>query len=199
MRGSMVGAILVALVALGLTTTAARAQARYSITCPEGRVLTGIRGWQGWWMDGIQGVCANVSSSGAIISSDVSLTSRAGGTGTGGSTRSEYRCPSGKVLTGWKGTKGSYVNTMHRIQCQPFDAGTRRAVSSPTEHNAFSYKSGDAISGSCSSGEVGRGFTGYAGLFLDSTRLSCGYAISSTSSGSSGSSLKRPPITKLPR
>ncbi len=162
--------------------------ADYTISCSSDRALIGIRGWQGWWMDGIQGICARIDGNGSLISGDIILTSRAGGTGIGGSKRSDHACPSGYVLTGWKGTRGSYVNTIHTLVCKRFDAGTRSATGSATERNAFEQKPGTAVSGACTDSKYGTAFAGAAGIYLDSATLVCGIPALPTG----GSGAKRP-------
>lgn len=52
---------------------------RYEFNCPvAGQVMVGIEGWQGWWMDGIRTICANVDVTSGAIGGNVRMTPVAG-------------------------------------------------------------------------------------------------------------------------
>lgn len=192
---TLIRVLVVIAATVGLTGSSAPAPAAdYTISCSSDRALIGIRGWQGWWMDGIQGICAKIDGSGALISSDINRTTRAGGTGIGGSKQSDHACPTGYVLTGWKGTRGSYINTIHTLVCKRFDRSTRSATGSATERTAFERKSGTAVSGSCPDSKYGTAFAGAAGIYLDSATLVCG----TPALPRGGSPSKQPKQTMLP-
>jgi hypothetical protein len=160
---------------ISATTVTALGQTPYSYNCASDRVLIGVRGWQGMWMDGAQAICAKIRSDGTINSSDVVYTTRAGGTGGWGTTSGTYRCPSGQVLTGFVGGRGSYVNTIRTLDCQPFDAGRRISVDPIGFVTAFAQKSGTYLTDLCQYGMVARGISGKAGIYLDTFGLECGY------------------------
>src|SRR5690606_12452010 len=76
--------------------------------------------WQGWWMDGVRAVCSPVNVTTGQISTSTSRTAVAG---TAKGTTIPPRCPPGTVLTGYTGSKGTYVNTIHSLRCSPVEAG----------------------------------------------------------------------------
>jgi hypothetical protein len=148
------------------------AAASYSYDCPSGRVLIGIGGRQGSWMDAAWGICGRIRSNGTINSGDRVTTTRAGGTGgrTGGAV-----CPSGQVLVGFTGAANSYVNSIRTITCSTWDATNRIANNAVYGHNAFSSRSGFYIQTLCKYGMTASGIQGNAGSYLDTFSVKCAY------------------------
>ncbi|MFN2384323.1 MAG: hypothetical protein ABR559_08695, partial [Gemmatimonadota bacterium] len=89
--------VLVAIASLLAPTDSARAQGTpFELKCPSGTVLVGVHGRRGFWMDGIGPRCARLNADGTL-----GTVSNAGYRGGTSGTIGSYRCPAGKVMTGF--------------------------------------------------------------------------------------------------
>lgn len=171
------GKLAVASVAVGLAASAlapspVSAQGSpYTKSCPSGSALVGLDGWQGWWMDGVRAVCQPVNvTTGAV--SGTRWSSSVAGTAKGSTLQA--RCPAGHVLTGFTGSRGNYVTTIHSIRCSPIGAGGM-AESNGVWVNAFPKKSssGTFLANDCSGGRVATGINGRAATYVDYFNIGC--------------------------
>lgn len=160
----------------GPAEAAAAQAAFFELKCnANDEVLVGIRGRQGWWMDGIAARCRSLGSNGAL-GDRVRTTAYRGGSG---GTQKTYDCGRQEVMVGYSGTRGDngYVQSVHEIICAPWDASTRTAGTPTRARSAFERKPGSWIAGSCFQGRVGTGLHGRAGTYLDAlSGMFCGYA-----------------------
>ena len=165
---------------LGLTPSAAGPEAAVeTIPCPNGSVLIGFTGWQGRWMEGIEGHCARIGADGRIDPAAPVSTARAGGIGHAAQTTSRtVLCGGRKVVTGFAGEKDRHVWDIHAIQCTDFEPARRVAAGAPVWRPAFSHRSqGRALAQFCLDGRVAFGMTVETGSgALDHFNLSCGFA-----------------------
>lgn len=153
------------------------------IPCPAGRVLVGFTGWQGRWMEGIQGECARIGAAGTIDSADLVNTSRVGRTDA--STQMTPRtvtCGGRKVVIGFAGERSEHVWDIHGIQCADFDPARRAAVGTPVWLPAFTHRNqGSALVQFCLDGRVAVGMTVETGSgHLDHFNLICQFVAGAT-------------------
>jgi hypothetical protein len=180
------------LLSLMLWSAEAEAQGtEYSLPCGANRALVGIRGRQGWWMDGIQGRCRTINADGTL-GGTVSSTSYRGG--SGGTLRT-FQCSPAEVMVGYSGSLGSngYVLHVHEVICAPWQPSTRTAGTPTRTISAFPKKSGSGqwIAGSCFQGKIATSLRVRAGQYLDRLLdMSCNYA--------AGATLPTPPATRPP-
>lgn len=171
------------LLSLLLWSAEAKAQGtEQSLPCPPGSVLVGIRGRQGWWMDGIQGRCRTINANGTL-SATVTPTIYRGG--NGGTLSPPYDCRAGEVMVGYSGSLGSngYVRYVHEVICAPWQSSTRTAGTPTRTVSAFEKKSGSGkwIADSCFQGKVGTRLRVRAGHYLDRLLdIGCSYAAGAT-------------------
>ena len=148
----------------------------FSLSCKNDEVLAGIRGRQGWWMDGIAARCRKVNANGELASS-VRTTAYRGG--NGGTLRT-FDCTRSEVMVGYTGAVGNngYMLHVNQIICAPWNPATRTAGAPTRARSAFERKGGADRSavGSCFQGQVGSGLRGRAGTYLDRlTGIDCRY------------------------
>lgn len=153
----------------------------FNLSCRANEVLAGIRGRQGWWMDGIAARCRTVQSDGTL-SSAIRTTAYRGG--NGGTLRT-FDCSRNEVMVGYSGSQGSngYVRYVHEVICAPWQVATKTAGTPHRTINAFERKSGSGrwFADSCFEGRVGTRLRGRAGMYLDRlTDLGCSYALGAT-------------------
>ena len=158
--------------ALGLLLSgwpgAAAAQGtEFNLSCRDGEVLVGIRGVQGWWMEGIGPRCRSVRPNGELARSARDAGYRGGGDGT----LQTFDCRPGEVMVGYAGSQGDngYVLYVHEVTCAPWQPAARTAGTPRTTVAAFEKKGGPGhrIGDSCSRGTVGTRLRGRAGMYLD--------------------------------
>lgn len=170
------------LLSLMLWSAAAGAQGtEYSLPCGVNRVLVGIRGRQGWWMDGIQGRCRTINANGTL-GGTVNSTSYRGG--SGGTLRT-FQCSPAEVMVGYSGSQGSngYVLHVHEVICAPWQPTTRTAGTPTRTISAFPKKSGSGkwMADSCFQGRIGTRLRVRAGQYLDRLLdMGCNYAAGAT-------------------
>lgn len=150
--------------------------AAFSLSCNNDEVLAGIRGRQGWWMDGIAARCRKVNANGELASS-VRTTAYRGGNG---GTQRTFDCTRHEVMVGYSAVLGSngYISYVREVICAPWNATTRTAGTPTRARAAFEKKGsgGQFLAGSCFQGQVGSALKGRAGLYLDRlTGIDCRY------------------------
>lgn len=173
----ILGALAAALGLLFWPADSATAQGTaFTLSCNNDEVLVGIRGRQGWWMDGIAGRCRKVNANGELASS-VRTTAYRGGNG---GTQRTFDCTRHEVMVGYSAVLGSngYISYVREIICAPWDPATRTAGTPTRALAAFESKGGGGqfLAGSCFQGRVGSGLRGRAGVYLDRlTDIDCRY------------------------
>ncbi len=130
----------------------------YSLRCPGGQALVGLKVRAGWFIDQIRGICAVADGSG-------SETQSAGGEGGSLAT---LRCNDGRVVTGVRGRSGAYVDSL-RIECS-------------VQGGQGDPRTTDAVGGSggaefgpmrCPRDRIAIGLRGRASAYVDSLQLLC--------------------------
>lgn len=165
-----------ALLHLSWPGEAAAQGTEFNLSCEDDEVLVGIRGRQGWWMDGIAARCRGVRSDGELGSS-VRTTAWRGGNG---GTQQTFDCGRHEVMVGYSGSQGNngYVLYVHEVICAPWEPDTKTAGTPTRTVRAFDKKSGSGhwIAESCFQGRVGTRLRGRAGMYLDRlTDIGCSY------------------------
>ena len=156
-----------------------------TIPCPAGSIVVGFTGWQGRWMEDIQGVCARIGADGMIDSADLVHSSRAGGTNISPRTMPRtVTCGRGRVVIGFAGERSEHVWDIHGIQCTDFNPARRAAVGTPVWLQAFTHRNqGSALAQFCLDGRVAVGMTVETGSgHLDHFNLICQFAPGATGS-----------------
>lgn len=132
----------------------------FSLSCPGGLALVGIKGKAGALIDRVQAICGTVEGS-------AQTTTSAGGPG---GTDFERKCPVGKVVVGLGGRAGAYVDSLD-VQCDFPPNGTRRIVEVfPRAGGPFGAVFGPVF---CPNDRVGVGLQGRASWFVDRIQLQC--------------------------
>lgn len=153
---------------LAIWPGAAAAQgAEFNLSCRDGEVLVGIRGIQGWWMDGIGPRCRAVLPNGELARS----VRDAGYEGRDDGTLQTFDCRPGEVMVGYGGSQGDngYVLYVDEVICAPWRAATRTAGTPTRTVPAFQKNDapGHRIADSCARGTAGTRLRGRAGMYLD--------------------------------
>jgi len=118
--GAVLGGLAMCAVLLGVPPERAEAQDKpafksdtvggpggthFEFSCGTGKVLVGVKGRAGMWLDNISFKCATVS--GATLGA---VTTSGSFGGTGGTKSYDLQCPSGHVVKGLSIYRGSYVH-----------------------------------------------------------------------------------------
>ena len=148
----------------------------FTLDCPSGRVLVGIKGRAHAWMDGIQGVCVKVNYDGSW-SGGTTTTGYKGGNGGNTFTRT---CAQRQAVSGIAGREGMFVDKI-RIYCRPLVnatqeglgragrlTGTRTPLSTAGGSGGKTFGRYD-----CLDDMPGRGLRGKSGIYLDQIQLRC--------------------------
>lgn len=140
----------------------------YNLSCPSGQVLVGITGGAAGYVDRVQGICREISSSGSWTANE-SRTDSAGGPTGAPYTR---KCEQNYAISGFSG-RSSWVIERLVLQCARLAAGgtfdpnvarvTLEAIGG-TGGNPFSLTT-------CT--RPARAIVGRAGAFVDSIELAC--------------------------
>jgi hypothetical protein len=160
----------------GWPGAAAAQGTEFNLSCRDGEVLVGIRGVQGWWMDGIGPRCRSVRPSGELARSV-----RDAGYGGGyEGTLQTFDCRPDEVMVGYTGSQGAngYVLYLHEVICAPWQPDTRTAGTPTRTLPAFEKNDapGHLIADSCAQGTVGTRLRGRAGMYLDRLAdIGCSY------------------------
>ena len=162
---------------------AAAQGAEFNLSCNANEALVGIRGRQGWWMDGLAGRCRTVNANGTLGTTVRSTVYRGG---TGGTLRT-FECNPAEVMVGYSGSQGDngHVLYVSQVICAPWQANTKTAGTPTRTVTAFGKKfgsgSGQWIAGSCFQGKIGNRLRVRAGQYLDRIYdMGCSYAAGAT-------------------
>jgi hypothetical protein len=152
----------------------------YSFSCPNKYVMVGLHGSQGSWMNGVTGRCAKIRSNGTIDLNNIKYTRLAGaklGNDDLFNKTKLVKCPKNKVLVGFTGNTGTYVNAITTITCRTWDRGSRTSSGRTSSHKMFPLKGKGTYSQTlCPDGAVGLGIKGKHGSYLDRFAVKCGLA-----------------------
>ena len=86
----------------------------FTITCGPDRVLVGITGASGQWVDRVQGLCMQVTNDGQWIGSETMTPPTTGTSGTPFS----LRCAANSAVSALSGRSGSWVDRL-QVHCSP--------------------------------------------------------------------------------
>jgi hypothetical protein len=154
--------------------TEIKAQANYNLNCPANRVLVGIAGGQGSWMNYVRGSCARIRGNGTIDRRDIQMT------GTAGKYKREGKkvvsCPNDKVMVGFTGAAKKYVHTIRTITCRGWDRNRRVSRGRVSSVTAFSKKNGSYIQALCPENRIANGIRGKHGIWVDRFTVNCNLA-----------------------
>jgi hypothetical protein len=132
----------------------------FTLNCPGGLALIGIKGKAGALIDRVQAICGTIDGA-------VQTTTFAGGSG---GTDFERKCPLGKVVVGLGGRAGAFVDSLD-VQCDFPPDGTRRVVEVlPRAGGPFGAVFGPVF---CPNDRVAVGLQGRAAAFVDRIQLQC--------------------------
>lgn len=91
-----------------------------SSACPEGKYVIGLEVRSGWWIDGMRVQCATLGPNGEHQAHSQSIGLNAIGSYDGGQMQ-VLRCPSGQVLTAFKGRAGEFIDRL-QFACRGWNA-----------------------------------------------------------------------------
>jgi hypothetical protein len=139
--------------------------------CGAGRVMTGLRGRSGAYVDAVGLLCAPVRSDGTLGSTSA-VGELAGG---GGGTFAELRCASGQVVSNIAIGYGSVVDHL-AVYCRLWNAAARRFEGDfAVVGNLGVYRTGSQhVAATCSARvQPGAGIRGRRGMLVDAIGLIC--------------------------
>ena len=139
--------------------------------CGSGKVLTGLHGREGMWVDAIGVLCRPVNANGTL-GSESAVGSPAGG---GGGESTSKSCPSGSVAAGVRIRSGSYVNAV-TLFCKKWDPATRKFTGPLTSTSAgLGYNMGGTNHDqNCEQAtQPVNGFRGRAASLVDAIGVTC--------------------------
>jgi hypothetical protein len=90
-------------------------------TCPAGKFVVGLQIRSGWYVHTIEVECAKLGPAGEHQS--VENVGYIGESGTSGGQAHQSRCPSGKVIVGFKGRAGLWIDRI-QVGCKSWKAGS---------------------------------------------------------------------------
>lgn len=132
----------------------------YTLRCPEGLSLIGIKGRADGLVDSIRAICGTPYGGQQVTAS-------AGGPW---GYAYEQRCPVGKVVVGLGGRAGAFIDALE-VKCDdPLDRNTRRVETLPTVGGTGGWSFGPEF---CPRNRVGVGLRGTASVFLHRIQLLC--------------------------
>lgn len=145
---------------------------KVEVSCGDGRVLVGVTGRAGMWLDNLFLICARVN--GAVLSDIKTLNygwQRIGGLGTYLSKEYNVRCPGGQVVKGLMVHRGSYIHQVG-IYCRGWD-GTRW-TGSGNLHGPVGGSGGSFDARNCTNPtEPVKGLHGRHGTYIDALGIVC--------------------------
>lgn len=182
------GAALAALVAAALASSPAGAQhgttvtgavggrggGPFTLACPSGMAMVGVRGRYGAWVDAIAPICAIWVAGGRTLGSIDEQPGTGGGGGGPGWMRCEGRRGVAVGLLVWQAANEDRSVGRVLLECGQYDDPRRRANNLPGGALAF----GESIGGPrvelrCGPDEVAVGLYGRSGAFIDRLGLLC--------------------------
>jgi hypothetical protein len=150
---------------VNLPTHGGSGGSRFRLDCGDDKVLIGVSGRKGQWLDQIKGRCTKVSSNGKWVG-NWDVTESAGGNG---GTDFTVTCPRDTAIQGISGKHDWYVNSI-ALRCRPLgnsgSDSTIRVKGSQSGNKSFNLES-------CANSKPARGFRGKAGSYIDSIGLVC--------------------------
>src|SRR6267143_356058 len=158
-------ALLVQAGSVGLPSHGGGGGNNFNLDCGNDRVLIGVSGKKGEWLDRLRGECIKVTTDGTWLGTS---SATAGAGGDGGNTFA-VTCPRNTAIKGMNGRYGSFVNRL-RLRCRPLGE---------LGENSTVYASGSKPGGHsfnnqfCADGKPARGFHGKAGWYVNSVGLIC--------------------------
>ncbi|MFN2383141.1 MAG: hypothetical protein ABR559_02630, partial [Gemmatimonadota bacterium] len=76
--------------------------------------------------------------------------------------------------TGFYKDKGTYVDSVWKLHCRPWDPGTRKATGEVQFVNGWPPTANTNLNtNTCLTGDVPRGLSGRAGIYLDEVTVLC--------------------------
>lgn len=141
----------------------------FTISCPEWKVLVGVRGRHGIYLDRIEPICVILTASGTWREAPVTEGGVAGGSG---GQYFEIRCPMNQAVSGIQGFAGAFINQL-RLRCRPLGADKLLTGTSSLQDYVAGGSGGAAYSRNCNNRLPGHGFTGRAGSYIDRLALVC--------------------------
>lgn len=145
---------------IGTVAAGGTGGSEFTLRCPAGLSLVGIKGKAGWLIDRVQAICGTAGGGGQ-------LTATAGGSG---GSDFERRCPAGKVVVGLGGRAGWFIDSLD-VQCDdPLDGQTRQIEELPRVGGSGGAVFGPAF---CPRNRVGVGLRGRAAMFVDRLQVLC--------------------------
>jgi hypothetical protein len=143
----------------------------FSLDCGDDKVLIGVRGRKGDWLDRLQAVCTKISTPNNVVVNwvgDLSTTQTVGG----GGDSFAVNCPRNMAVKGISGRFGSYVNRLV-LRCRPL--GVAPFPGQFPNLNVSGSQSGDQSFNVefCPNGKPARGFHGRTGGYVDRAGLIC--------------------------
>ena len=142
----------------------------YALGCPADMALVGIKGYAGSYIHGLQGTCAQINHDGSWVGRTVTT----GFAGTSDGAAFDLTCPGGRVVSGFKGAAGLYVDRL-TLRCGRLGpAGTLAAYGEHLDVTAGGTGGTSFGPTDCSNGQPARLLRGRAGTWIDSLGLGCG-------------------------
>lgn len=140
----------------------------FTLTCPDGKALIGIKGKAASYVDSIRAVCARFDAIGQA--SGVVSTGVKGGSG---GQAYELRCPSGQVVTGLRGRAAGWVDQIGIVCAEISRTGEALATTAASVPFRAGGAGGSSFSLDCPANEPGRGLKGRSGWYIDRIGLFC--------------------------
>ncbi len=141
----------------------------YTASCGSDQALVGIKGYAGSYMDGLQGICAQINYDGSWVGNTV--TTPFVGKSTGGSF--SLICPTGHAVSGVTGRAGFYIDQL-RVRCGRLGQNGRLASYGDYLSGTAGSTGGNAFGPfNCSDNQPARLIRGKAGSWIDSLGLGC--------------------------
>ncbi len=141
----------------------------FNLDCGDDRVLVGVAGKKGAWLDQLKALCTEVEVSNGRpqwLGLEPDIFGPAGGSN---GTDFQLTCPRDSAVRGMSGRFGWYVNRLN-LRCVRLgafgDNETIHVHGSQRGDHSFSMKY-------CSDGKFARGFHGRAGIYVDRVGLIC--------------------------
>lgn len=167
------GLAIVATASAGTTGTAGGSGGTdFNLSCGLSKVLVGIEGKAGAFVDSVQGVCVQINDDGSWQGS-TTATARAGGSG---GTAFHLTCPSGHAVTGIKGRAASYIDRLE-VQCARLGRLAKPVITTTYFLAGVAGGTGGSVFGPliCPDNDApALAIRGRASTWVDSIRLECG-------------------------
>ncbi|TAK55032.1 MAG: hypothetical protein EPO25_05115 [Gammaproteobacteria bacterium] len=141
----------------------------YSVGCGANQALVGVKGYAGSYIDGLQGICAQISYDGSWLGTAVETSFAGKSTGRSFS----LVCPAGHAVSGVKGRAGSYIDQL-KVRCGRLGPNGRLSSYGDYLGGTAGSTGGSAFGPfDCSSSQPAQLIRGKAGNWIDSLGLGC--------------------------